>query len=177
MIQVASPDRLHLCDDGARLGRQGAAPVSLGALSCHQCLDSHEVVRGCGESEQPGDIVAPSMPKFVQQANGLHPAKWLLDPLSFALTEGITLMTRRALVNAAVLTLCNMGREPYLPATINKVTHIVAFVRADRLPGPNRLLGQQLYRLLPFMVKLRFAHRGTDHQAIAILAHDRTQVA
>ena len=75
-------------------------------------------------------------------------------------------MTRRALVNAAVRTLCNVGREPYLPATINKVTHIVASVRADRLPGTNRLLGQQFYRLLPFRVKLRLAHRGADKWSV-----------
>ena len=90
--------------------------MSLGTLSCHSCLDSHDVVRGCGESEQPGDLVASSMPKFVQLANGLHPAKWLLDPLSFALTEGITLMMRGALINAAVL--CKVGREPCLPALL-----------------------------------------------------------
>ena len=157
-----------------------ALQVELGTVaprSYHQRLHSGDVIGRRRQSEPPGHIIPATVAKFVQQPESLHPAKRLLDPLSFVRTDRVALMPGRVPIEATVLALGNLWRKPEFPARIHEVADIVAFVCTDGLAWAYRLFRQpfDLFRLL--RTPLRLAHRGTHNQTVAILGQNVTQVA
>src|SRR6266851_6377751 len=55
-----------------------------------------QIERRRGKDEGPVDACAAAVPELAQQANGLHPAEALLDPLALLLTERVARMAGRA---------------------------------------------------------------------------------
>src|SRR5436190_23016577 len=59
----------------------------------------HDVVRGGGEGEDPGDEWPTTMAELPEPADGLHPAEALFDQFAFPLTDGIARMARGPLID------------------------------------------------------------------------------
>src|SRR5579864_2398969 len=67
--------------------------------SSQQVAHSHQVVNRRGPGEHPGHALAASVTNFTHQTHGFHPAKDLFHPLALPLAEGVTRMSRGALID------------------------------------------------------------------------------
>src|SRR5450756_685647 len=62
---------------------------------CEQRAHPDQIERRRGEDEGPIDPCAAAVPQLAKQAEGLHPAKALLDELPLLLTDRVARMTGR----------------------------------------------------------------------------------
>src|SRR3954447_18135695 len=141
MTSVPGPEMPpHLALPGrSRAARVGAKDASRAGRQ--QAAESHNVVRGSTEGEDPVHQSAATMPQFAKPADGLDPSKGLLDELALALTDGIARMARRAAIDAAAPlrgVLCHMRRDVHLPQGRDECRHVVPFVHPQGDAAPAR---------------------------------------
>src|SRR6266850_5693399 len=83
-------------------GRRSAGAVMRGSRGPReQGAQADQVVRRGGEGDDPIDEFATAMPELAQTADGLQPAKDLLDQFPFLLADRVAGMPRGPLVDRA----------------------------------------------------------------------------
>jgi hypothetical protein len=121
--------------------RMPKQPQSLGRVDSgnrRQISDSHQVVSSGGELEDPTYQLQTSVSRLAQQSHGFQPAKDLFHSFALALTNLITRMTSRALIDGAAATsfvvLGDMRRHPPLPQVADEGLRVIRFIRRQRHP-------------------------------------------
>src|SRR5258708_2085295 len=96
--------------------------------------DSHEVVRGVREGEDPTHFLAATMMQFAQPADRLPPAKAFFDELPFDLTDLVARVARGAPIDGTLGSrlmdvLRDMRRGVALTHAGDEVREVIALIR------------------------------------------------
>jgi len=96
------------------LGRSPCSPEWSASRRGLQRAHAHEVVGRRREQELPVHLASAAVAKLAQPANGLHTAEDFFDPLSSALADRITRMSRGSPIERpALLLLGDVRRDTY----------------------------------------------------------------
>jgi membrane protein len=108
-LQLQVPTRSSVMTSSVKR-RCACSLVSSGRLR-EQRAHPHQIEGRRGEDEGPVDARAAAVPQLAQQADGLHPAKALLDQLPFLLTDRVARMTRRPRIDRTAAGSRDTGRH------------------------------------------------------------------
>src|SRR5215213_534430 len=139
---------------------------------CGQISDSHQVVSGGSEFEDPAHQPYSSVSGFAHQPHGLQPAKDFFYLFALSLTNLITRVASGPLVDRASSSLVVLGhmRRHLAGAQISdKVFRVVSFVTAHGDPFLLRPLCQHQQRRFSFRSAAGTSQQRIHHQAVAIL--------
>src|ERR1700674_3356348 len=90
---------ISMCTPRWPTDRRSDSPRSRGPRE--QCPQADQVVRRRRERDDPIDAFPAAMPELAQPADGLQPAKDLLDQLPLPLADRVAGMTRGPIINGA----------------------------------------------------------------------------
>lgn len=103
-----------------------------------QVSDSDQIVSGSSELEDPTHQLQASMSSLAQQSYGLQPTENLFHSFAFPLTDFITRMAGRSLIDGAAaasfLVLRYVRRHSSLPQVADESLRVISFVGRQRHP-------------------------------------------
>src|SRR5215475_1333855 len=82
--------------------RRPRARCSRAYAHLNQCPDSHEVVRGIREGEDPTHFRSPAMTQFPQATDRLAPSEAFFDQLPFDLTDVVARVASGSVIHGAL---------------------------------------------------------------------------
>ena len=184
---LTSPRELNLQFDPHLPGNPPEVPHAFRSCGprCHpriaQFGDSQQVVRSTGYEDRRLRLRRPNDSRLVQPANRLQPAEDVLHPLSFALSDPITLGSRRPTIVSRSVAIVDSGdmRANLMSAQMwNTIVDVVALVGAKRLgvnasaarAGEHRACGEMLGQD-------RFGHEDVHAQPATVLQEHMPAVA
>ena len=136
-----------------------------------------QIVGGQREGEHPADPSQTTVASLAQAADRLDPAEDLLNPFAFLLTDQITRMTSRALIDNAGLLARNMGCYLVVAQLLNKLFAVVPFVATQGYTVLTCNLFHHRQRGLRLCPALRQVHAAIDCDTIAVLHQHMASVA
>jgi hypothetical protein len=157
---------------------QGLLPTSCG--SRHHISHPYQVINCNSKGEHPSDPVCPTMPCLSQEPNRLQPPQDFLDALSFPLTDRISSMPCRAIIDrtrSVLGVLSHVRSHTEASCLPDKFLRVVGFVPSNRDAAFPLQFSKHVNRGLSFCRARGFRDTRVNREAVPIFHQQVSQVA